>query len=40
MRNVDWLKDLGFDDMEALDSVEESDFLRIRSLTEPPKTKA
>ena len=40
MQNVDWVKDLGFDDMEALDIVEEGDFLRVRTLTEaPPKSK-
>jgi hypothetical protein len=33
MLNVDWMKDLGFEDLEALDIVDESEFFRVRSLT-------
>ena len=32
MQNVDWLKDLGFDDFDDLDEVKENDFQRIRSI--------
>ena len=32
MQNVDWLKDLGFEDMEALDVIDEREFARIREL--------
>lgn len=39
MQNVNWVKDLGFEDMEALDSVDENEFLRIRALTETDKSK-
>lgn len=38
MQNVNWVKDLGFEDMEALDAVDETEFLRIRALTELPKS--
>ncbi len=30
MQNVDWIKDLGFEDFDALDAVTERDFLSIR----------
>lgn len=33
MQNVDWVKDLGFDDMDALDVIDEGEFSRIRDLT-------
>jgi hypothetical protein len=33
MLNVDWVKDLGFEDLEALDIVDENEFYRVRSLT-------
>jgi hypothetical protein len=33
MLNVDWKSDLGFEDLEALDMIEENEFDRIRSLT-------
>lgn len=33
MMNINWLKDLGFDDLEALDMIEENEFSRIRELT-------
>ena len=33
MLNIDWKKDLGFDDMEALDVIEEFEFERIRDMT-------
>ena len=36
MLNVDWVKDLGFDDLEALDPIDEGEFSRIRSLTTGP----
>ncbi len=34
MQNVDWQKDLGFEDMEALDVIDEFEFERIRDLTQ------
>jgi len=34
MQNISWVKDLGFDDMEALDVVNEDEFSRIRELTQ------
>jgi len=34
MRNVNWQLDLGFEDMEALDPIEESEFSRVRDLTQ------
>lgn len=34
MQNVDWKKDLGFEDMEALDMIDEHEFSRIRELTQ------
>lgn len=33
MQNIDWLKDLGFEDMDALDVIDEHEFDRIRDLT-------
>lgn len=30
MKSVDWMKDLGFDDWEALDMISEAEFERIR----------
>lgn len=33
MQNVDWKKDLGFEDMEALDMIDADEFDRIRALT-------
>ena len=33
MQNVDWVKDLGFEDMDALDVIDETEFSRIRDLT-------
>jgi hypothetical protein len=33
MQNVDWKTDLGFEDLEALDIIEEVEFDRIRNLT-------
>lgn len=32
MLNVDWREDLGFDDLEALDLIQEDEFLRVREL--------
>lgn len=34
MHNVDWIKDLGFEDLEVLDQIDEGEFIRIRGLTE------
>jgi hypothetical protein len=34
MQNVDWKQDLGFEDMDALDTIEETEFDRIRELTQ------
>jgi hypothetical protein len=34
MQNVDWKKDLGFEDMEALDLIDEGEFRRIQELTQ------
>ena len=34
MQNVGWLKDLGFADMEELDMIEESEFIRIKKLSD------
>ncbi len=33
MQNIDWIKDLGFEDMEALDVIDENEFTRVRELT-------
>jgi hypothetical protein len=33
MQNVDWKKDLGFEDMEALDVIDELEFKRVQELT-------
>lgn len=38
MQNVDWFKDLGFEDLEALDIISEPDFLRIRNGNESQPT--
>ncbi len=35
MQNVDWMNDLGFEDMDALDLIDEHEFQRIRVLTQP-----
>jgi hypothetical protein len=32
MQNVSWKKDLGFDNFEALDMIDESEFERVRAL--------
>ena len=32
MRNIDWIKDLGFEDLEVLDLISESEFERIKDL--------
>ncbi len=34
MLNVSWKNDLGFDDLEALDMIEEHEFFRVRELTQ------
>jgi hypothetical protein len=36
MQNVDWMRDLGFDDLDALDVIDENEFTRIRELTHAP----
>jgi hypothetical protein len=33
MQNVDWMNDLGFEDLDALDVIDENEFSRIRELT-------
>ncbi len=33
MLNVDWMKDLGFEDLDALDVIDEREFERIKDLT-------
>lgn len=33
MLNVHWLEDLGFEDFEALDSIKEYDFIRIKEIS-------
>lgn len=37
MHNVRWIEDLGFDDLEILDAIEEREFLRIKGMTEKGK---
>lgn len=32
MHNVNWIKDLGFEDLEALDRIEAKEFQRIKNL--------
>lgn len=34
MQNVDWIKDLGFENMDELDMIEEKDFMRIKKLSD------
>ncbi|MCX6107493.1 MAG: hypothetical protein NTY08_16840 [Proteobacteria bacterium] len=34
MHKVDWLNDLGFEDMDALDLIDENEFERIKVLTQ------
>lgn len=34
MHNIDWLKDLGFEDMDALDMIDENEFSRVKDLTQ------
>ena len=36
MHNVSWIEDLGFDDLDALDQIEEREFDRIRSSLDGP----
>ncbi len=38
MQNVDWYKDLGFEDLDALDLITEADFSRIKSILVSAKT--
>ncbi len=33
MLNVDWMKDLGFEDLDALDVIDQREFERVRELT-------
>ncbi len=37
MQKVSWIKDLGFDDFEALDAINEQEFERIREKTKDTK---
>ena len=39
MQNVDWLKDLGFEDMDALDPIDQQEFERIKTLSATEITK-
>lgn len=34
MQNIDWIKDLGFDDLDALDKTDLIDFQRVKSLVQ------
>ena len=34
MQNVNWMQDLGFEDMETLDFIDESEFNRVREMTQ------
>lgn len=34
MKNVSWIDDLGFDDFEALDEIEEFEFIRVKEMIE------
>ncbi|MFK7824124.1 MAG: hypothetical protein AB8G05_08205 [Oligoflexales bacterium] len=36
MHNVSWIEDLGFDDLDALDQIEEIEFDRIRNSLDGP----
>lgn len=38
MQNVDWYNDLGFEDLDALDMVTESDFSRIKAIMTAAKS--
>lgn len=33
MQNIDWKLDLGFEDLDALDLIDENEFSRVRELT-------
>jgi len=37
MHNVNWFDDLGFDDVEALDFINENEFTRIKGILSQPK---
>ncbi len=37
MKNIGWIDDLGFDDLEALELIEEREFRRIKRLMESPR---
>jgi hypothetical protein len=37
MQNINWYADLGFEDTEALDTVSENEFQRIKGLISRPK---
>ncbi len=34
MLNIDWQKDLGFEDLDALDVIDETEFSRVKELTQ------
>ena len=38
MHNVSWIDDLGFEDLEVLDQIEEREFDRIKYLNENPES--
>ncbi len=40
MLDVNWMEDLGFEDLEALDSVSEREFKRVRESADHPQTMA
>lgn len=40
MLNVNWRSDLGFDDMEALDKIDEFEFFRVKELTQKQREKS
>jgi hypothetical protein len=40
MLNVNWQRDLGFDDMEALDKIDEHEFDRVKELTQKQREKS
>ncbi len=37
MHNINWIKDLGFDDLEELDPITESEFERIKEMVTQPR---
>lgn len=37
MQNIDWIRDLGFEDFEVLDMIPEHEYLRIKELMNEPR---